>query len=83
MKTKLVRIGNSRGVRISKPLIEEAGLRDEVRLRIVESGLLIEDIGTRRAGWDAAAKRLQGRGEDGLLDEPHRSAFDESEWVWE
>ncbi len=36
MKTKIVRIGNSRGVRIPKPLLEEAGLEDQVRLRVVE-----------------------------------------------
>ena len=83
MKTKIIQIGNSRGVRIPKTLIEDAGLRDEVSLRIVESGLLIEGIGARRAGWGDAAKRLQGRGEDGLLDTPHLSAFDASEWVWE
>ena len=44
MKTKMIQIGNSRGVRIPKTLIEDAGLRDEVSLRIVESGLLIEGI---------------------------------------
>ena len=38
MKTRLVRIGNSRGVRIPKPLLEQAGLEDEVQLRVVDDG---------------------------------------------
>lgn len=83
MKTKLIRIGNSRGVRIPKPLIEEAGLEDEVQLSVVESGLMIKGASAPRAGWDKAAQELRERGEDGLLDEPTLSDFDDSEWVWE
>lgn len=33
MKTRLIRIGNSRGVRLAKPLLEQAGLEDEVDIR--------------------------------------------------
>ena len=83
MKTKIVRIGKSLGVCIPKPLIEEAGLEDEVQLRIVESGLLIEGASRPRAGWEKAAQKLRAKGEDGLLDEPGPSDFDESEWEWE
>jgi len=82
MKTKIVRIGNSRGVRIPKPLLEQAGLEDEVELRVVESGLIIENVGTPRSGWAEAAAELEARGEDGLLDEAMLTDFDESEWVW-
>lgn len=82
MKTKLIRIGNSRGVRIPKPLIEEAGLGDEVWLKVVESGLMIEGDSAPRAGWEKAARELHERGEDGLLDEPTSTEFDDSEWVW-
>jgi antitoxin MazE len=82
MKTKIVRIGNSRGVRIPKPLLEEAGLEDDVELRVVESGIVIESVGRPRAGWAAAAAELGEGGADQLLDEPVPTAFDESEWVW-
>ena len=83
MKTKIIRIGNSRGVRIPKPLLEQAGLVDEVRLKVVESGIIIEGAPTHRSGWAAAAERIRDRGEGGLLDEPVSSEFDDSEWVWE
>ena len=82
MKTKLVRIGNSRGVRIPKPLLEQAGLEGDVELRVVESGIMIEGIGQPRAGWAKAAADLETRGEDGLLDEMLPTSFDESEWEW-
>ena len=83
MKTRIVRIGNSRGVRLPKPLIEEAGLGDEVELRVVESGLLIERAQKIRTGWADAAALMHARGEDGLLDEPSVTDFDNSEWIWD
>ncbi len=83
MKTKIVRIGNSQGVRIPKPLLEQAGLEGEVRLRVVESGIVIESRSTAREGWAEAAKRVRERGEDRLLDEWEPTRFDEEEWSWE
>lgn len=82
MKTKIVRIGNSRGVRIPKPLLEEAGLEDDVELRVVDSGIIIESIGAPRAGWAEAAAQLSACGDDRLVDEPVPTEFDESEWTW-
>ena len=82
MKTKIVRIGNSRGVRIPKPLLEHAGLEDEVELRLVESGIVIESVARPRAGWAEAAAQVQVRGEGELVDELVPTDFDESEWTW-
>ena len=82
MKTRIVRIGNSQGVRIPKPLLEEAGLEGEVELRLTADGLVVAPLAPR-AGWRADAEALRARGESGLLDEPTQTAFDEGEWVWE
>jgi antitoxin MazE len=82
MKTKLVPIGNSRGVRIPKPLLEQAGLEDDVELRVVEGGIMVRGIGVRRAGWAVAAEKVRRRGEDGLLDASLATDFDDSEWNW-
>jgi len=62
MKTRIVRIGNSRGVRIPKPLIEQAGLGDEVELRVVESGLLAQPARKPRFDLAEAARQLHERG---------------------
>jgi len=69
-------------VRIPKPLLEEAGLEDDVELRVTDSGILIENVGTPRSGWTEAAAQLSERGDDKLLDEPVPTEFDESEWTW-
>jgi antitoxin MazE len=82
VKTKLVPIGNSRGVRIPKPLLEQAGLEDDVELRVVEGGIMVCGAGVRRAGWAEAAAQARKRGGDGLLDKPVATDFDESEWTW-
>ncbi len=83
MKTKLIRIGNSRGVRIPKPLLEQSGLEEEVRLRVVDGGIVIEAERAPRAGWAEAAAEARKKGDDGLLDEPGPTSFDITEWEWE
>lgn len=80
MKTRLVRIGNSRGIRLPKPIIEEAGLTDEVEVRIREGAIIIAPSATPRSGWAEAAKQLRERDEDRLLNPPTPTHFDEQEW---
>jgi antitoxin MazE len=82
MKTRLVRIGNSRGVRLPKPLIAEAGLSEEVELRVREGAIVIARVASPRSGWAEAARRLRQCHEDVLLDPPTRTRFDEKEWKW-
>lgn len=79
MRTRLVRIGNSRGVRLPKPLLEQAGLTDEVELRITPGAVVIAAVTTPRAGWaEAVAKYGPGT----LLDAPVATRFDEERWAW-
>ncbi len=82
MKARLVQIGNSRGIRLPKPLIEEAGLSDEVELRVREGSIVILPARSPRSGWAEAARALRERGEDPLLDPPTPTRFDEKEWEW-
>ncbi len=82
MKTRIVRIGNSRGVRLPKPLIEEAGLPDEVDVRARNGAIIIAPATRARAGWEEAAKLLRARDEDKLLHPPTPTRFDETEWKW-
>lgn len=82
MKTRLVRVGNSRGIRLPKPLIEEAGLTDEVELRVRDGAIVIARVVSARSGWAEAARRMRERDEDRLLDPPTPTRFDEREWKW-
>src|SRR3989304_2717048 len=69
MKSRLIRIGNSRGVRLPKPLIEEAGLEEEVDVQVREGAIVISSRSEPRAGWAEAARRMRERVDDRLLDE--------------
>lgn len=82
MKARIVRIGNSRGVRLPKPLIEQAGLGEEVELRVEEGAIVIQSASRPRAGWAEAARRLAAEPGNGLLDEPAPTRFDRAEWRW-
>lgn len=82
MKARLIRIGNSRGVRLPKPLIEQAGLEDDVELCVHDGVIQISSPRTPRAGWACAAKRMRDRGEDPPLDPETSTRFDEEEWQW-
>ena len=81
MKTRIVSIGNSQGVRIPKPLLEQAGLEGDVELHAEQGRIVIAAVRRARAGWAEAAAELHARGEDGLVETPS-PAFDAEEWEW-
>jgi antitoxin MazE len=82
MKAKLVQIGNSRGVRLPKPIIEEAQLEDEVDIHVREGSVIITSMAKVRAGWAESAKELHDQKADVLVDAYTATSFDETEWKW-
>lgn len=82
MKVSLVRIGNSQGVRIPKPIIAQAGLTKDLELEVRDGGILLSPIRTTRSGWDAAFARMHDAGDDALLDRPTSTKWDDDEWEW-
>jgi antitoxin MazE len=84
MKTRIIRIGNSQGVRIPKPIVEQAGLTGEVELSVRGRCLVIKAAALPRAGWAAAFRAMAQRGDDALIDEgaPVLTGWDEDERQW-
>jgi antitoxin MazE len=84
MRARIVRIGNSQGIRIPKPVIEQAGLKGEVEISVQDNSLVITPAHKPRAGWARAFQEMARRGEDVLLDEhaPPLTRWDEDEWEW-
>lgn len=84
MKTRIVRIGNSRGIRLPKTVLEQCGLQDEVELSVEEDRLVIRALEKQRASWEAASRGMAERGDDCLLDEEYlrSTEWDETEWEW-
>mgnify|MGYP001549311648 CR=1 FL=1 len=84
MKASIIRIGNSHGIRIPKPIIAQCGFEDEVEFSVQNNALIIKSIKSSRKDWDAAFKKMAAEGDDQLLD-PEISTptdWDESEWEW-
>ncbi len=83
MKTTLVAIGNSRGVRIPKPLIEQCGLTEHVEMEVRDRMLLIHSPCRPRDGWGKAFAQMAGQGDDKLLEPQGGSTrWDDAEWQW-
>lgn len=81
-KTRIVQIGNSKGIRVPKVLLEHAQLPDEVELQAEHGRLIVRAAQGPRAGWAEAARAMHARGDDQLLDTTTSSQFDEKEWRW-
>ena len=82
MKTRLVRIGNSQGIRIPKTLIEQSGLQDEVEVTMKGNSLIIRPASNPREGWAEAFEKMARSGGDALLDAEVVNDFDKAEWEW-
>lgn len=81
-KTRIVRIGNSRGIRVPKALLDEAQLPDEVELHAEPGRLVVQATRRARTGWAKAARAMRDRAHDALLEEPTATRFDQEEWEW-
>lgn len=81
VKARIIAVGNSRGVRIPKPLFEQAGLGGEVELHAEDGRIIIAAARRPRAGWAEAAAVAHACGDDELLETP-APAFDADDWEW-
>jgi antitoxin MazE len=84
MRTRIVKIGNSQGIRIPKALLEQTGLNGEVELDVQGNQIIIRNPETPRQGWEEAFAEMARQGDDVLLDEDltGRTPWDEQEWRW-
>ncbi len=81
-KTRIVKIGNSRGIRVPKVLLDQAQLPDEVELHAEPGRLVVQATRRPRTGWAKAARAMRDRGHDVLLDKATATRFDREEWEW-
>lgn len=83
IRTRIIKIGNSRGVRIPKLLLEQASLGEEVEIELQEDQIVIRSLNPARFMWEEQFKAMAERGDDKLLyDELIPTAWDEEKWEW-
>ncbi|MFZ4677492.1 MAG: AbrB/MazE/SpoVT family DNA-binding domain-containing protein [Nodosilinea sp.] len=82
IRTRIVKIGNSQGIRIPKLLLEQSGLNTEVEVEVEGDRLVIRTAPRQRAGWDAAFAAMAEHHDDTLLDDISPTDWDDAEWDW-
>lgn len=82
MKAKVIRIGNSKGIRIPKSIIEQVGLGEEIILEASKGTIVIRPTISVRANWAAAFEEMARNGDDELLLPESQTSWDRQEWQW-
>lgn len=84
IKVKLIRIGNSKGIRLFKSLIEQYNMKDEVLLEAKKDSIVIRPVENPRAGWEKSFEKMRLKGDDVLLDKGTEleSEWNQAEWQW-
>jgi antitoxin MazE len=67
MKTKVIKIGNSKGLRLSKAILDRYNIKDNVELILEENQIILRPIDEPRKGWRDAYEKMAERGEDKLI----------------
>jgi antitoxin MazE len=82
MKTQIIKIGNSKGIRIPKPLLEQSNLDGEVELEVCSEGLLIKSSEKPRYNWAKAFMEMAEEDEDEMIIEDSATKFEKEDWQW-
>ncbi len=67
MELSIIKIGNSKGFRLPKILIEKYNIKDKVELILENGYFIIKPVSKPRKGWEKAFKEMNEKGEDKLL----------------
>lgn len=67
MKANIIKIGNSKGLRLSKVILEKYNIKDTVELLFEEDGIKIKSVENPRKDWEVSFQRLHKNGDDKLL----------------
>ena len=82
IRTRIVKIGNSQGVRIPKLLLEQSGIHAEVEIEVQGDFLTIRTASRSRSGWEEAFAAMASQHYDVLLDAVNTTDWDRVEWEW-
>jgi antitoxin MazE len=82
IRSKVVKIGNSRGIRIPQTMLKQAGLTDQVEMTVEGNRLIVCSAYRPRAGWKNQFADMADKGDDQLLDGVVPTRWDEDEWTW-
>lgn len=81
MELPIIQIGNSKGFRLSKTLIDKYNIKDKVELILEKGYIILKPISKPRKGWDTAFKEMNEKGDDQLLFDDVFENENLEEWI--
>jgi antitoxin MazE len=83
MQLSLSKIGNSKGLRIPKVVLQQTGITDIVNLVVEDNKLIISPVKETRKGWEEAFIKMHEQEDDFLLeDDAIANLWDDEEWKY-
>jgi len=84
MRTNIIKIGNSQGIRIPKILLEQSRLGKEVEIEVEDEKIVIRPISHPREKWEEKFRVMSEKGDDNMRGEDitGQSLWDQTEWEW-
>ena len=82
MVLSVVQIGNSKGIRIPKAILEQCNIRDQLELEVKNGKIILEPVyDFPRRGWDEAFREMGANNDDSLLISDSVDT-DMEDWEW-
>jgi antitoxin MazE len=83
MRARVIKIGNSQGLRIPKPILEQTGIMDDVEIEVEKNQIIIRPVENVRDGWDDSFKVMGQLGDDiPIINDNISHSWDDDEWQW-
>ncbi len=80
MKISVIKIGNSKGIRLAKAIIKKYEIEEEVEMILEEDGIKLKPVNRIREGWEEAFAKMAAQGDDELLIDDVLDDQDIEEW---
>lgn len=67
METAIIKIGNSKGLRLSKTILDKYNIKDKVKIVLEEGRIILIPVETPRQNWETAFEKMSIEGDDKML----------------
>ena len=67
MELSIIRIGNSKGIRLNKSILQRYNIQDKVEIILEKGRIILKPVTDTRRGWGDALKKMHDKKEDILL----------------
>ena len=81
MLTDVVRIGNSKGIRIPAVILKECNIKDKVEMEVKDGKIIIKPVDNARKGWDESFKAMRANNDDNMIIEEN-TLENIGDWEW-